>query len=73
MQFSPCQGGSNCTEEGTHCQGCGRSHEEIAETRELVNGLAQYIVKMDYENVEDFIKFVAIKSLGKAHMLKMDG
>ena len=73
MEFSPCQGGSNCTEDGSHCRGCGRSHEEIAETRQLIDSLAQYIVKMDYENVEDFIKFVAIKSLGKAHMLKVSG
>ena len=73
MEFSPCQGGSNCTEGGTQCNGCGRSHEEIAETRELIDGLAQYIVKKDYENVEDFLRFVAIKSLGKAHMLKVNG
>ena len=73
MQFSPCQGGTNCTEGGTHCQGCGRSHEEIAATRDLINGLAEHIVKMDYENVEDFLKFVAIKAHGKAHMMKMAG
>jgi len=73
MQFSPCQGGRNCTEGGSHCHGCGRSHEEIAETRDLINGLAQYIVKMDYENVEDFLKFVAIKAHGKAHMIKVGG
>jgi predicted Fe-S protein YdhL (DUF1289 family) len=73
MQFSPCQGGNNCTEDGTHCQGCGRSHEEIAETRELVNGLAEYIVKMGYENTEQFLQFVAIKAHGKAHMMKMGG
>lgn len=73
MQFSPCQGGNNCTQDGTHCQGCGRSHEEIAETRDLVNGLAEYIVKMDYENPEQFLQFVAIKAHGKAHMMKMEG
>ena len=73
MEFSPCQGGSNCTEGGTHCQGCGRSHEEIAETRQLIDGLARHIVKMDYENVEDFLRFVAIKAHGKAHMMKVSG
>ena len=73
MQFNPCQGGSSCTEDGTHCQGCGRSHEAIAETRDLINALAHYINKMDYENVEDFLKFVAIKAHGKAHMMKMGG
>ena len=73
MEFSPCQGGRNCTEDGTHCGGCGRSHEEIAKTRELIDDLARYIVKMDYENVEDFLQFVAIKAHGKAHMLKAAG
>lgn len=29
MKFGPCIGG--CTNEGTHCEGCGRSHEEVAE------------------------------------------
>jgi predicted Fe-S protein YdhL (DUF1289 family) len=73
MEFSPCQGGRSCTEDGTHCQGCGRSHEEIAETRKLIDGLAQHIVNMDYENVEDFLRFVAIKAHGKAHMIKVGG
>ncbi|MDD1613160.1 MAG: DUF1289 domain-containing protein, partial [Methylococcaceae bacterium] len=29
MKFSPCISGK-CTYEGTHCGGCGRTHEEIA-------------------------------------------
>lgn len=28
---------------------------------------------MDYENVEDFLRFVAIKAHGKAHMIKVGG
>ena len=31
MDFVACNG--DCTEEGTHCEGCGRSHEEIAELK----------------------------------------
>ena len=31
MKFVPCNS-DLCTKDGTHCAGCGRSHEEIAET-----------------------------------------
>jgi len=57
MKFSPCTG--NCTEEGTHCEGCGRSHEDIAEMRALVGPLVAYAKKMEYENFEDFADGVA--------------
>lgn len=70
MKFSPCRGGNNCTQGGTHCQGCGRSHEEIAETRKLVEAVAQYAVKMGYDNPEEFTQYVAAKAAGKAMMLK---
>lgn len=57
MKFSPCTG--NCTDEGTHCEGCGRSHEDIAEMRALVAPLVAYAQKMEYENIEDFANGVA--------------
>ncbi|MBT8060116.1 MAG: DUF1289 domain-containing protein [Gammaproteobacteria bacterium] len=57
MIFKPCNG--ECTEEGTHCDGCGRSHEEIAEMKELVGGLVAFAEKMEYENIEDFANGVA--------------
>lgn len=63
MKFSPCISGQ-CTEDGTHCQGCGRSHEEIAETKGLVMNLVTFAKKQDYENIDDFANFVA-KSLVK--------
>ena len=31
MKFNPCN--DKCTYEGSHCQGCGRSHQEIADTK----------------------------------------
>jgi len=55
--FNPCTG--ECTEDGSHCEGCGRSHEDIAEMRELVGGLVAYAEKKGYENVEDFADGVA--------------
>lgn len=57
MIFKPCTG--ECTEDGSHCEGCGRSHEDIAEMRELVGGLVAYAEKKGYENVEDFADGVA--------------
>lgn len=52
MKFSPCTG--QCTQDGTHCLGCGRSHEEIAETKQLVGALAEFAIRQGYENKEDF-------------------
>ncbi len=57
MIFKPCNG--NCTEEGTHCEGCGRTQEEVAELRELVGALVAYAERKGYENVEDFADGVA--------------
>lgn len=69
MHFSPCRGGTNCTQDGTHCQGCGRSHEEIRETRTLVDAVAQFALNMGYENVPHFTQFVALKAADRARLL----
>ena len=68
MKFNPCTG--KCTDEGTHCEGCGRSHEEIAEMNTLVGDLISFAEKMNYENVDDFADGVAgsIKyKMGEGH------
>ena len=65
MQFNPCQGKDNCTEGGTHCQGCGRSHEEIARTRELIELVAGFAKTMGYENYQEFTGFVGDKAAKK--------
>ena len=68
MKFSPCTG--KCTDEGTHCEGCGRSHEEIAEINTLVGNLITFAEKMNYENADDFADGVAgsIKyKMGEGH------
>lgn len=57
MKFSPCTG--KCTEDGTHCEGCGRSHVEIAEMKMHVTNLVAFAEKMEYENIEDFANGVA--------------
>ena len=52
MIYSPCNG--KCTDQGTHCEGCGRTHEEVAETRKMIKGLVDYAVAKKYENFEDY-------------------
>ena len=52
MKFNPCTG--KCTEDGTHCQGCGRTHEEIAEMKKNVMNLILFAKKMGYENIDEF-------------------
>ncbi len=66
MQFSPCKGGDFCTHDGTHCKGCGRSHQEVAETRGLIGGVAKYALDMGYENIEEFTAFIAARAAGMA-------
>ena len=57
MKFKPCTG--ECTDEGTHCEGCGRTHEEIEAMRQPVGNLVALAEKMKYENLEDFADAVA--------------
>jgi hypothetical protein len=65
MQFIPCQGKDSCTEGGTHCEGCGRGHEEIARTRELIGMVAGFAKEMGYENYQEFTAFVGEKAAKK--------
>lgn len=53
MKFNPCV--DQCTYEGTHCEGCGRSHQEIADTKKLVMSIVNFIQTQDYENSEEFL------------------
>ena len=73
MQFSPCKGKDYCTEGGTHCEGCGRSHEEIARTRELIGALAAYALEMEYENYQEFAAFVGDKAAKKVAAAQEQG
>lgn len=53
MKFSPCV--DQCTTDGTHCAGCGRSHQEIADTKKLVKSIVDFIQEHEYDNPEEFI------------------
>jgi len=58
MKFSPCITGK-CTDQGTFCEGCGRTHEEIAETKKMIKALVSFAQMKEYENYEDFASFIA--------------
>ncbi len=67
MKFSPCI--DQCTYDGTHCEGCGRSHQEIAETKKMVMALVNFVQAQEYENPDDFVNAVGqsvLKKLKKA-------
>lgn len=63
MKFNPCA--DNCTYDGTHCKGCGRTHEEIAETKKIVMALVDFVQLQDYDNAEDFVNTVGQSVLKK--------
>ena len=57
MKFITCNG--ECTFEGTHCEGCGRAHEETIAMGNPIDELVVFAQKMGYENLEDFIDGVS--------------
>jgi len=61
MKFSPCI--DKCTQEGLRCEGCGRTHQEIAETKKMVMALVNYAKMKNYENSEEFAHAVGKKIL----------
>jgi len=63
MIFNPCNG--KCTHEGTHCDGCGRSHDDIAKLNALLAGVVGYAADKKYENIEDFATAVGRSVLYK--------
>jgi len=64
MKFKPCITGQ-CTDQGTHCEGCGRTHHEIAKTKKMVKALVDFAQTMGYENHEDFADFIGKSVLNK--------
>jgi hypothetical protein len=63
MKFNPCI--DKCTSEGTHCQGCGRSFEEIAGTKKLVISIVDFIQSQDYDNSDEFVSAISKSVLKK--------
>ena len=67
MKFNPCI--DQCTYEGSHCQGCGRSFEEIAQTKQLVMSIVNFVQSQDYENSEEFVNAISKSVLKKLQKL----
>lgn len=63
MKFTPCI--DQCTYEGTHCEGCGRSHQEIADTKKLVMSIVDFIQTQNYENSAEFLDKISKSVLKK--------
>lgn len=63
MKFQPCL--DKCTSDGSHCAGCGRSHQEIAETKQLVKSIVSFIQQQDYDNPEEFVARISQSVLKK--------
>ncbi|MFA6053583.1 MAG: DUF1289 domain-containing protein [Methylobacter sp.] len=63
MKFSPCI--DKCTFEGTRCEGCGRTHEEIAATKKLVMEAVNFAQMQGYENIEEFSNAIGQSILRK--------
>ena len=63
--FVPCAGKSACTEDGSYCRGCGRSHDEIARARDAINVLADLAFQKGYDDVEVFAEYVAARIVKK--------
>ena len=70
--FNSCKDRSACTEDGTTCRGCGRTHVEIFLTREIVGDVVQFISKMKYENPEEFMAYLTRKVLKKTRNAMQD-
>ncbi len=68
MKFSPCI--SQCTLEGSHCMGCGRSREEIRATLDLVKQVSEHLLTMGYDNPDEFVDMLAAKAL-KRHQREL--
>ena len=63
-RFSPCKGRELCRELGVRCITCGRSLDEVARTKLLVDEVFGFIQQMDYENGEEFMDYLR-KKIGK--------
>ena len=68
--FTPCAGNTACTEHGTHCRACGRSHPEITATRHAVDALAALALEFEYDNLEDFAAYVARRVVKKVSIAR---
>ncbi len=60
-RFNPCKGREECKELGDRCITCGRSLDEIARTKLLVDEVFGFIQQMGYENGDEFMAYLQRK------------
>ena len=70
MKFSPCT--SQCTSDGNFCQGCGRSHTEIRETKAICAKLVAHMFEYGYDDPENFLAMLTKKSLARLSLLNAE-
>ncbi len=68
MKFIPCT--NQCTSDGSFCQGCGRSHTEISESKALVGKVVAHLFEYGYDDPEKFLEVLNKKSLARLAQLK---
>lgn len=59
--FRPCVDRRACTEDGDRCRACGRTHEEIAAVRALTTEVTDFVLRMGYENSDEFLDYLRAK------------
>jgi hypothetical protein len=59
--FTACKGKTACRDDGEQCLVCGRSFEEIRQTRQLIDALADLACAQDYDNVDEFTAYIVRK------------
>lgn len=71
--FVSCKGLTACRDDGTRCLTCGRSLDEIARTRALIDALAEFVCAQGYDNVEEFSAYVVGKVGKKVRARRAEG
>ena len=64
-RFRSCVNRSACTEDGTSCRSCGRSHDEINGIRSLTSEVSNFLDTMNYDNPEEFLEYLQSKVMKK--------
>lgn len=71
--FVRCMGKTACYETEGQCRTCGRSLDEIHNTRALIDNLVSFTQRMGYENTDAFFEYVAAKAAKKSDYLRDNG
>ena len=71
--FTPCKGKTACRDDGEKCLVCGRSFEEITQTRQVIDALTDLVCAQDYDNVGEFTAYIARKVEKKVRHRRAEG